>query len=161
MRSFHCGRWADRSSLNGGCDRTQKYPSCYRWQVDADLGDAGSSVARTCAVAGDMSAQDAAFVTLALAVGACGFGVEIMDRLAARSFPKSARRRFGPLTLWVVAAILAAAALLRSWLLVERSPGCRRAKRCLKFARAVKLSGECLLRRGCPRHGTFGRVSLR
>jgi hypothetical protein len=80
--------------------------------VDADLGDAGNSVARTCAVARDMSARDAALVTLALAVGACTIAVEIMDRLAARSFPNSARRRFGALTLWVVAALLAAAALL-------------------------------------------------
>jgi hypothetical protein len=59
-----------------------------------------------------MSAQDVAFVTLALAVGACALGVEIMDRLLARSLPNSARRRFGALTLWVVAAILAAAAFL-------------------------------------------------
>jgi hypothetical protein len=59
-----------------------------------------------------MSAQDVALVTLALAVGGCALGVEIMDRLAARSFPNSVRRRFGALTLWVVAAILAAAAFL-------------------------------------------------
>jgi len=45
-----------------------------------------------------MSAQGAAFVTLALAVGACTIGVEIIDRLAARSFPNSVRRRFGALT---------------------------------------------------------------
>ena len=50
--------------------------------------------------------------TLALAVGPCALGVEIMDRLAARSFPNSVRRRFGALTLWLVAALLAAAAFL-------------------------------------------------
>jgi hypothetical protein len=59
-----------------------------------------------------MSAQDVALVTLALAVGACALGVEIMDRLAARSLPNSVRRRFGALTLWVVVALLAAAAFL-------------------------------------------------
>jgi hypothetical protein len=44
-----------------------------------------------------MSAQDVALVTLALAVGVCALGVEIMGRLAARSFPNLVRRRFGPL----------------------------------------------------------------
>ena len=59
-----------------------------------------------------MSAQDVAFVTLALAVGVCALGIETMDRLAARSLPNSVRRQFGALTLRVVAAILAAAAFL-------------------------------------------------
>jgi hypothetical protein len=77
--------------------------------VDADLGDAGIAVGRSCVAGDGTSAQDAAFVTLALAVGACTIGVEIIDRFAARSFPNSVRRRFGALTLWLVAAILAAA----------------------------------------------------
>jgi hypothetical protein len=60
-----------------------------------------------------MSLQDAALVTFALTVGACTLGVEIMERLAAaRSSPKSVRHRFDALTLWMVVAILAAAALL-------------------------------------------------
>jgi hypothetical protein len=59
-----------------------------------------------------MNLQDAALVTFALTVGVCTLGVEIVDRLAARSFPKSVRRRFDALTLWVVAGMLAAAALL-------------------------------------------------
>ena len=59
-----------------------------------------------------MSLQDAALVTLALTVGVCTLGVEIVDRLAARSSPKSVRRRFDALTLWMVAGMLAAAAFL-------------------------------------------------
>jgi hypothetical protein len=55
-----------------------------------------------------MSAQDAAFAILALAVGACTIAVEIMDRSAA----PSGGYRFGVLTLWLVVAILAAAAFL-------------------------------------------------
>ena len=62
--------------------------------------------------AGSMSLEEAALVTLALTMGVCTLGVEIVDRLAARSFPKSGRRRFDALTLWVVAGMLAAAAFL-------------------------------------------------
>jgi hypothetical protein len=59
-----------------------------------------------------MSFQDAALVTLALTVGVCTLGVELVDRLAARSFPKSVRRRFDALTLWAAVVILALAAFL-------------------------------------------------
>jgi hypothetical protein len=49
---------------------------------------------------------------IAIAAGAAAIAVEIMDRLAAGSRPRSEERRTGALTLWMVAGMLAAAALL-------------------------------------------------
>jgi hypothetical protein len=55
---------------------------------------------------------DHALKMIAIAAGAAAIAVEIMDRLAARSLPKSEKRRTGALTLWMVAGMLAAAAFL-------------------------------------------------
>jgi hypothetical protein len=62
-------------------------------------------------VAADMSLALALKMT-AIVAGAAAIGVEIMDRLAARSLPRAKIRRTGALTLWMVAGMLAAAALL-------------------------------------------------
>jgi len=55
---------------------------------------------------------DYALKLLAIAAGVVAIAIEILDRLAARSLPKSQERRTGALTLWMVAGMLAAAAFL-------------------------------------------------
>ena len=60
----------------------------------------------------DGMSLDYALKMFAIAAGAAAIAVEIMDRLAARSLPKSEGHRTGELTLWMVAGMLAAAAFL-------------------------------------------------
>jgi hypothetical protein len=55
---------------------------------------------------------DLALKMIAIVAGAAAIGVEIMDRLAARAFPRAKERRTSALTLWMVAGMLAAAVFL-------------------------------------------------